>query len=136
MNDHLIMFDAPVSDAQSNWTIAAAKAKFPGKPIKTVMLMHHHMDHVGGERALAAQGATIVVGKGNAAHFRKVLAAPATRNPDLAPRDYSGVNIVEVADKQVYSDGKRQVAAYVIDNPHASSMMLGYVSGCAHRLGR
>ena len=128
MGNYLIMFDAPVSDWQSNWTIAAAAAKYPGKPIKTVILMHHHMDHVGGVRALAAQGATIVVAKGNAAHFRKVLAAPATRNPDLAERSYAGVEIVEVADKQTWVYGTRTVSAFVIDNPHASALMLGYVS--------
>jgi hypothetical protein len=30
MSDHLVVFDAPVSDAQSSWTIAAAKARYPG----------------------------------------------------------------------------------------------------------
>jgi hypothetical protein len=50
MKDHLIVFDAPVSDAQSKWTIAAAKAKYPNKPIKYLVLTHHHMDHAGAIR--------------------------------------------------------------------------------------
>ena len=48
MSDHLIVIDAPVTDAQSNWTIAAAQAKYPGKPIRYLVLTHHHMDHAGG----------------------------------------------------------------------------------------
>jgi glyoxylase-like metal-dependent hydrolase (beta-lactamase superfamily II) len=128
MRDYLIVFDAPVTDGQSNWTIAAAQAKYPGKPIRYVVMTHHHMDHAGGIRAYAAQGATIVVGQGAGAHYRRVLAAPYTRNPDLAARDLSGTPVIEVADKRVWNDGKREVSAYAIQNPHSSAYLMGYVA--------
>jgi len=129
MRDYLIVVDAPVADGQSNWTIAAAQAKYPGKPIRFVVLTHHHMDHVGGIRAYLAQGATLVVGQGGAAHYRKMLAAPYTRNPDLAARrDLSGAQILEVADKHVFNDGKREVSVHLIENPHASALLLAYVA--------
>ena len=128
MKDHLIVFDAPASDWQSKWTIAAAKAKYPGKPIKYLVLTHHHMDHAGGLRSYAAEGATIIVGKGNGGHFRKALTAKSTLNPDLATRDFSLTQVVEVADKHMLSDGKREVSMHVIDNPHCMGMMIGYVS--------
>ncbi len=128
MRDYLIVFDAPASDWQSNWTINAAKAKYPGKPIKYLVLTHHHMDHAGGMRAYAAEGATLVVGKGNGEHFRKHLAASSSLNPDLAARDYSRTPVIEVADKQVLSDGKREVSVFVIENPHCNGMMIGYVN--------
>ncbi len=127
MSNHLVVFDAPVSDAQSKWMIEAAKAKYPGKPIRYVVLTHHHMDHVGGVRAYVAEGATLVVGRGTGPHFRRVLSAPWSRNPDLAPRDLSGAQIVEVADTYVLADSKRVVAAYLMDNPHAKGMLMGYV---------
>lgn len=127
MRDHLIVFDAPVSDWQSNWTLNAAKQKLGAKPVKYLVLTHHHMDHAGGIRAYAAQGATIIVGKGNGDHFRRVLAAPARRNPDLPPSDLSRVEVVEVADKRVLSDGRREVAVYLIENPHCAGMLIGYV---------
>src|SRR5215510_2141074 len=128
LSDALAVFDAPVSDWQSNWTIAAAQAKYPGKPIKYLVLTHHHMDHAGGIRAYAAAGATIVVGQGNADHFHKVLAMPFTRNPDLTPRDLSKTAVVEVAEHYTISDGKRQVTAYLAENPHASGMLIGYIA--------
>jgi glyoxylase-like metal-dependent hydrolase (beta-lactamase superfamily II) len=128
MKDHLIAFDAPISDAQSNWTLAAAKEKFPNKPVKFLVLTHHHMDHTGGLRAYAAQGATILVAKGSADHFRKVLAAPFTRNPSLAPKDLTGTSIVEVDGRQVLTDGTREVTLQVLDNPHANGMMVGYIA--------
>ena len=128
MKDHLIVFDAPVSDWHSTWVIGAAQVKYTGKPIKYVVLTHHHMDHAGGVRAYAAQGATLVVGKGVGEHFRKVLAMPFTRNPDLPVRDLTRTPIVEVADKHVLSDGQREVHAYIVDpNPHSVGLLIGYV---------
>jgi glyoxylase-like metal-dependent hydrolase (beta-lactamase superfamily II) len=128
MKDHVIVFDAPVSDWQSNWTISAARGKYVRKPVKYLVLTHHHMDHAGGIRAYADAGATIVIGAGTAAHFRRVLAAPFTRNPDLSPSDLSGTPIVEVTGKHVLSDGQRRVELYVVDpNPHAEGLLIGYV---------
>jgi glyoxylase-like metal-dependent hydrolase (beta-lactamase superfamily II) len=133
MRDHLIVFDAPVTDWQSNWVLNAARAKYPGKPVKYLVLTHHHMDHAGGLRAYAAQGAAIVVGQGAAPHYRRVLAAPFTRNPDLKASDLKGTEIIEVVDKRVFSDGSRQVEVYLIENPHAASTLIGYIP--AARLG-
>ena len=128
MKDHLVVFDAPVSDWQSNWVLGAAKAKYPNKPVKFLVLTHHHMDHAGGLRAYAAQGATLVVGQGTGAHYRRVLAAPFTRNPDLAARNLSSTPIVEVAGRHVLGDGQGEVHAYVLEgNPHADGLLIGYV---------
>ena len=79
-NDSLVAFDAPGDDGLSNWIIDAAAKKYPGKPFRYVVLTHHHIDHTGGIRAYAAQGATIVVGKGDGDFFKKALAAPQTLN--------------------------------------------------------
>jgi glyoxylase-like metal-dependent hydrolase (beta-lactamase superfamily II) len=117
-----------VSDWQSNWVLSQLRTRYPNKPVKYLVLNHHHMDHIGGLRAYAAQGATLVVGKGTGDHYRRILAAPYTRNPDLTPpRDLSKTEIIEVADKRVFSDGSRQVEVYVIENPHAAGMLIGYI---------
>ena len=127
MKDYVVVFDAPVSDRQSNMVLSVARAKYLRKPVKYIVLTHHHMDHAGGVRAYVAEGATLVVGRGAAAHYRKVLAAPYSRNPDLTAKDLSGVSIVEVSDKWMLNDGTREVQAYLLENPHADSTLMGYV---------
>lgn len=128
MKDHLIVFDAPVSDWQSTWTISAARGKYVRKPVKYLVLTHHHMDHAGGIRAYADAGATIVTGPGTAQHFKRVLAAPFTRNPLMSASDLTRTPIVEVMGKHVLSDGTRQVELYVLDpNPHADGLLIGYI---------
>ena len=127
MRNHLVVFDAPVTDAQSAWVVNAAKAKYPGKPIRYVVLTHHHMDHTGGVRGFLAEGAALVVGQGTAQHYRRVLASPMTRNPDLKPHDFSRAQIIEVAGLYAINDGKREVLAILMDSPHAKGTLMGYV---------
>jgi glyoxylase-like metal-dependent hydrolase (beta-lactamase superfamily II) len=128
MKDHLVVFDAPVNDWQSTWVLAAAHNKFPAKKVKYLVLTHHHIDHTGGFRSYAAEGATLVVGKGTGAHYRRILATAFTRNPDLAARDLSKTPVVEVESKHVLSDGQREVHAYLLPNPHADGLLFGYVA--------
>jgi glyoxylase-like metal-dependent hydrolase (beta-lactamase superfamily II) len=127
MSDYLIIVDAPVTDAQSAWVMKTTKERFPGKPIRWVVLTHHHMDHAGGVRGLLVDGGTLVVGQGSYDHFRLVLAAPITRNPDLKPMDFSRTPILEVPQSHHMSDGRRDVMVYVMDNPHAKGMLMAWV---------
>lgn len=128
MSDHLIVMDAPVTDAQSLWLVGQTRARFPGKPIRVLVLTHHHMDHTGGLRGILAEGGTLVVGQGAGAHFRRVLAAPMTRNFDLPARSFHMTPILEVPESHVMSDSTgRQVIVYVMDNPHAKGMLMGWI---------
>jgi glyoxylase-like metal-dependent hydrolase (beta-lactamase superfamily II) len=129
MSDHLIVIDAPVTDAQSLWLVGATRARFPGKPIRWLALTHHHMDHAGGLRGILAEGGvTLVVGQGAGAHFRRVLEAPMTRNFDLPARSFHMTPILEVPESHVMSDARgRQVVVYVMENPHAKGMLMGWV---------
>ena len=54
--------------------IAYMKAKFPAKPIRAVVVSHHHGDHMGGIRAFADAGATIIVAPGHRAAALRALA--------------------------------------------------------------
>lgn len=126
MRDHLVVFDAPIGDGYSNELMRQAAAKFPGKPVRTVVLTHHHMDHASGARAYVAQGATLVVGAGNGEHFRRMIQADHSRNPDGA-KPIGAVNVVEVKDRHTITDGTRRVNAYLIENPHSAGGVIGFV---------
>ncbi len=127
MKDHLIVFDAPMNEWQSTWTIDAAKAKYPGKPIKYLVLTHHHSDHAGGSRTYVAEGASVVVGAPAKALFARVFTAPHTIDNDRLQRAPRPATIVEVSDQMTLRDGAREVRLYKIPNRHAEGMLIAVI---------
>ena len=125
-NTYLIAVEAPNDDGQAIQSIDMAKKRYPGKPIRYLVLTHHHVDHVGGMRTYAAEGATIVVGKGDGDYIRKALVRPETLNPD-APKKAFTPKVVEVDGRWSVNDGGREVDAYVVENPHVSPMLIVFV---------
>src|SRR5579872_4684884 len=125
-NTYLIAVEAPNDDGQTIQSIDMAKKRYPGKPIRYLILTHHHVDHVGGMRTYAAEGATIVMAKGDGDYFRKVLVRPETLNPD-APKKAFTPKVIEVDGKWSVNDGGREVGGYVVENPHAADMLIVYV---------
>jgi len=123
---YLVAFEAPIDDGLSQWVINAAAEKYPGKPFRYVVLTHHHIDHTGGVRAYAAQGATFVVGKGDGAFWRKVLSAPDGLDPYPVKRS-GAPKVIEVNGKWSINDGGREIDAYSLENPHATGYLIPYV---------
>ena len=127
MKDGIAVFDAPVDDGQSKWVIDAAKAKYPGKPIKYLVLTHHHMDHTGGMRAFAAEGATVIVPSPDKAYFEQVVKTPHTLEPDAQQKAMKAANVQEVKDTLSLKDDMAEINLYNIPNPHVDGFLLAHV---------
>jgi len=123
MKDGLAIFDAPFGEPQSKYVIEQAKAKFPGKPIKYLILTHHHMDHTGGMRTFAAEGATIIVPAPDKAYFEKDLKTVHTVVPDELQMHPRKVQVVEVKDQMTLKDEQAEIKMFRIDNPHVDGML-------------
>ena len=129
MKDGIVIFDAPVDEGQSRWVIDAAKAKYPGKPIKQLVLTHHHMDHTGGTRAYVAEGAEIVI-PGQARPFvEKMFQAEHKLAPDALAQQPKPAKIVDVKDTMSLKDETVEINLYNIPNPHSDGMIIGHVVG-------
>jgi glyoxylase-like metal-dependent hydrolase (beta-lactamase superfamily II) len=126
MDKYLIVFDAPIHEMQSRWVIDAAKAKYR-KPVKYLILTHHHWDHTSGARTFVAEGATVIVGKGNKDYFARMFSAKNSAPADELARNPRKATIIEVTDKHTLSDGKRQVGAYYIEHSHSNGTLIGYI---------
>jgi len=129
MKDGLVIFDAPVDNGQSAAVIDAAKAKYPGKPIKQMVLTHHHMDHSGGTRAYVAEGAEIVMPVQARPFVEKMIQAEHKLNPDALARAPKPAKIVDVKDSYSLKDETVEINLYNIPNPHVDGMIIGHVVG-------
>src|SRR5262245_9864270 len=127
MKDGLAIFDAPLGEAQSRWTINAAKAKYPGKPIKYLVLTHHHMDHAAGARTYMAEGATLVVPRPNKKYFVDMSLRPHLLTPDELENKPASAQIVEVPDQLTLKDDGEEIRLYRILNSHVDGMLIGHV---------
>jgi glyoxylase-like metal-dependent hydrolase (beta-lactamase superfamily II) len=127
MKDGLVVVDAPVDEGQSKWVIDAAKKKYPGKPIKSLILTHHHMDHTGGMRIFAAEGATVIVPAPDKAYFEQAIKAPHTLEPDAQQKAMKPANVQEVKETMSLKDDTVEINLYNIPNPHVEGMLLVHV---------
>jgi glyoxylase-like metal-dependent hydrolase (beta-lactamase superfamily II) len=128
MQDFLVIFDAPINEWQSRFTIDAAKAKYPGKPVKYLVLTHHHTDHAGGARTYVAEGASVIVPSPDKAFFEQVFAAPHAVIVDELQKHRKSATVIEVADQMTLRDGGGEIRLYNIANPHVDGMLVGYMS--------
>ena len=115
--DGLAIVDAPWFDRRSDEVLAELAVRWPDKPLKYVILTHHHIDHSGGFRAYVRAGATLVTSQGNAGLFEEALRAA---GQESAP-------VVAVGQNAVLDDIGRRVEAYDIVNSHADGTLIAYV---------
>ncbi len=118
MQDYLVAIEAPevslgleaippelTAAHPSDAFLARLRTQFPNKPVKYVVISHHHGDHMGGVRAFADAGATVIVPAGDRAAAQRALAGRGT--------------IETVADRREIQDATRTIQILNVGkNPH------------------
>ena len=95
--------EAPYLDTQTRVLAKAIETQFPDKPIRYAAVTHPHFDHIGGIRAMAALGATILVEKRTGARDKKILEAPHTHPPDDLAKAAGKAGMIETF------EGKKEI---------------------------
>ena len=128
-NDYVLVIEAPEAILYNNNSVTAlAKIKetVPGKPIKYLVLTHHHSDHAGGFREYVAEGATIVTTATTKSVLEKAAAVESSLLPNFS-RQKLTIETVENK-KRVFQDDKHVVELYDIGpNPHANEILIAYL---------
>ena len=129
-NDYVLVIEAPEQIIYANNSVQAlAKIKetVPGKPIKYLVLTHHHSDHAGGFREYITEGATIVTTPGNKSFLEQVANIDSSLLPKAANKRAMVIETVENK-KRVFEDDKHRVELYDIGpNPHAKEILVAYL---------
>jgi glyoxylase-like metal-dependent hydrolase (beta-lactamase superfamily II) len=127
-SDHLLLIDAPQSEARAVAVIAKARELRPQKPLTQLVTTHHHFDHTAGIRAAIAEGLTVITHSGNRQLFEELANRPHTIAPDALARKPQPLKIETVDDERTLKDSAMTLALYhVAGNPHSDTMLMAYV---------
>jgi glyoxylase-like metal-dependent hydrolase (beta-lactamase superfamily II) len=124
----MIVVEGPLNDERALAVIAEARTLVPNKPIKYLIVSHHHFDHAGGVRAFAGEGVTLVTHEASRPYFERALASPGTVNPDHLAKSGRKAVVEGVRDRRVLTDGTRTVEVRPITGIlHADDMLMVYL---------
>src|SRR5215203_1162346 len=112
MNNYIVLVYTPNGEARALAVIAKAKELIPEKPIRYVIAMHHHWDHMGGIRTAIDEGATIVTHESNRALLERAAVAPHLINPDRLSKSKKPLKLQTVGTEGVLTDGARTIKLY------------------------
>jgi glyoxylase-like metal-dependent hydrolase (beta-lactamase superfamily II) len=127
-SDHLMLVDAPQSEARTLAVIAQAKRTVPNKPLTQLVVTHHHFDHTAGLRAAIAEGMNVITHAGNGEWVERMAKRPHTIQPDTLAKNATRLVVETVEDEKAYTEPSMTVQLFhVAGNPHSDTMLMAYI---------
>src|SRR5690606_26917762 len=108
-DDHLVMFEAGGSPADTLARIDAGNELVSGKEVTAVIVSHHHFDHTAGLRAAVSRGLAVISHAGNEGIIREMTERPAVVFPDALAMSPQELDFVPVDDHLVLQDETRRL---------------------------
>lgn len=118
LDDGAALIEAPRDDGFVRAVLDSIRGRWPGVPIRTVVVTHHHHDHVGGMGAAFAAGLTAL--------------APAPIVDFVRALGPRGARVVAVADSMTVGSGPNRFVLYQVPSPHAGALLMAFFPD--HRL--
>lgn len=128
MRDHIVMIEAGEDEEWVHAYLAKAKELIPNKPVRFLIVSHHHPDHNGGIRAYIDEGATIVTHEIDKPFFEMVAKFPHTLEPDSLSKSKKAPKFLTVGSLEKLTDGTRTIEVHwSSENTHSGGMLLAYL---------
>ena len=117
--------DGATSSSTGTRLLEGIRQKISEKPIKYVVLTHHHSDHAGGIRPFVAEGATLLSSESTASVLKEAVENSFTLEPDQLTHQQLTPKIEVIHNKHTISDDRMEVQLIDVGkNPHAEGMLV------------
>jgi hypothetical protein len=130
--DGVVVFEAHVGPEYAEQVMSEVRRRWPGVPIKALVLTSDPWAHMGGVRQFAARGIPIYVVDASRPFIEGLLHAPHTIEPDLLQRSPRQPRLHVVSARTVIGTGANQIVLYPVRGAYAERMLMAYFP--AHRL--
>jgi len=113
--DGVVIFEAHISAQYFRQVVAEAKRRWPGAPVKAVVLTSDPWAHLGGLREVVAEGIPIYVSAGSIPFLSSLTKG------ERAPR------FVGVSGRTTIGNGANRINLYPVGGPYAERMLMAYL---------
>ncbi len=117
LDDGLVVVDAPLYPSRSEAVLEALTERWPNKPVRHLILSHHHYDHSGGLATYAAAGIPITMHSRNRELFFDAFVRQGLGVPDIRG----------VGEETHLEIGGRTISLYEIPTVHTDGMFGVYL---------
>ncbi len=126
-SDHVLLVEAPMSEAYTAACLDLVAATVPGKPIRLIAT-HFHFDHVAGLRTVVARGIPVLTTPDARAVIERSLASRQAIRPDALARAPRAASIAVAGERTVLDDGRQRIELYDFGPmPHVAQILVAYV---------
>lgn len=125
-DDGIVIFEAHISAAYLRQVIGEAKRRFPGKPVKAIVMTSDPWAHLGGLREAVALGIPIYVSAGSVPFLTSVLKARHTLSPDSLERARRAPRFIAVTRKTAIGSGMNRIELYPVGGEYGERMLMAY----------
>jgi hypothetical protein len=125
-DDGIVIFEAHISGSYLGEVIAEAKRRYPGSPIKAIVMTSDPWAHIGGVREAVARGIPIYVKDASIPFLTALAKAPHTITPDSLQKAPRPPKFVPVSQKTVIGTGANQIVLYPVGGEYGERMLMAY----------
>ncbi len=127
IDDYILVAEAPLNPANGELIISEIKKFAPNKEIKYFIFGHHHPHYLGGVRAFAHKGATIICNEFNKDYVEEITSSSHSLRPDSLHLDPSPIRTKIVKDSiSLGANGQMKIYFMGDKSSHTKDYMVYY----------
>jgi len=124
--DGVVIFESHISEQYLHDIIGEVHRRWPGAPIKALVMTSDPWAHMGGFREAVALGIPIYVNPRSIPFLTALAKSPHLMRPDSLQRSHRAPKFVAVSGKTVVGSGPNKFELYPVGGPYAERMIMAY----------